>query len=68
VDTPRSDLDEEQDVEAAQRHSVDAAEVGRDYGLGLERMNCAHDGPVRRGVGSTLAVRKIFQTLDAATL
>ena len=33
-----------------------------------DRMNCAHVGPVRFGVGSIPASRRIFQTLEGATL
>lgn len=32
------------------------------------RMNCAHVGPVRLGVGSSPASRRIFHTLEGATV
>lgn len=34
--------------------------------LACERMNVAHDGPVRFGVGSIPALRSTFHTVEAA--
>ena len=47
--------------------STQAKSVAR-MAFDWERMNSDHDGPVRSRVGSIPAVRRIFQTVDAASL
>ena len=47
--------------------STQAKSVAR-MAFDWERMNSDHDGPVRSRVGSIPAARRIFQTVDAASL
>lgn len=52
VHASRADLDEEQDVQAPERHGVDATEVGGDHclGLGADKPSPARLAAVRGGV------------------
>ena len=62
---PCVELDEEQDVVAAQHDRVDGEEVARDDPGGLRARNGVHDSALRAGAGSIPAFFKIVQTVDA---
>ena len=55
-----------QDVEAAQEHSVDVGEVDREDGGPARRGTGARLGRICGGAGSSLALWRIFQTVEAA--
>ena len=59
-------LDHHEDVEAAQEDRVDVAKSIARIASACAEKNCRQVGPDRRGAGSSPALFKIFQTVEAA--
>jgi hypothetical protein len=60
-------LDHDEDVEAAQEDGVDVGEVDREDRVGLRGQELSPGRPDRRGAGSSPALLRILQTVEAAT-
>jgi len=66
VDTACFDVDEQENLEAAQRVGIDAEEAVATKAWAWLAMNSLQLGPVRLGVGARPVSRRIFHTVDAA--
>jgi hypothetical protein len=67
VYTTAAVLDHDQDAEAAQEYGVDVGEVDHEDRVGLRREELSPGGPGPSGAGSSPALFKMFQTVEAAT-
>jgi hypothetical protein len=66
VHAPTEMLDHHEYIEAAQQDGVDVGEVDDEDRLACAAKNCLQVGPERRGAGSSPALLRIIQSVDAA--